>query len=78
MKGGDMGEIAEDCYDRVLDELEMLAMAPGYFESDGYYGGPFINDAEPRIYGRRRPAVATAADFDDMSEPPSDDFSDLV
>lgn len=71
----DVGEIADDCYDRALDELERYDLDEyGYIDpwsrrDIGIYSRP----------ARRAPVVTTLADFDDVSELPlPDDCSDLV
>lgn len=59
-----MGEIADDCYDRMFDEMDR-------------FDGPFVNDADPWFPRRSfatRPPVATLDDFDTLP----DDCSDLV
>lgn len=54
-----MGEIAEDCYDRALDEMEMLDANPDYFcEQYGGYG--------PRYRFPARYTIASLDDFDDL------------
>lgn len=67
-----MGEIAEDCYDRALDELEMLDHDPDYY---GYGGRTDAPGYFPRYLTARRPAAkpTTADEFDDL-----DDLSELV
>lgn len=71
-----MGDIADDCYDRALSELEDLECDPDYY---GYQCGPLVNDADPwfprarRSYAAPRPAT-TLSDFDVLP----DDCSDLA
>ena len=70
----DVGEIADDCYDRALDELER-------YELDEYGNIDPWSFRDIGVYSRpaRRSAAATLADFDDVSKPQlSDDCSDLV
>lgn len=69
-----MGEIAEDCYDRAMDELEMLDMDPDYFSGGGYY--PFGGSMLSQPFGGQRPR-RPAADLSDF-ETLEDDFSDLL
>lgn len=51
-----MGEIADDCYDRALDELENLDADPDYY----------VNRAMPWDWRRQHPADVRD-DFDDIS-----------
>lgn len=55
-----MGEIADDCYDRALDELEW--MDPW----DLYPAYP-SNQSHPRRYPQRKATVPDASDFDDLT-----------
>jgi hypothetical protein len=66
-----MGEIAEDCYDRAMEELDF-----GYLDYDPHY------PCYPTFPTRRRaaPKTATVDDFEDLSAAPKDpdDLSDLI
>lgn len=57
-----MGEIAEDCYDRALDELDMLAHDPDC------YGGRGFDYARPSVHRAPfRQRVASVDDFDNLN-----------
>ncbi len=71
-----MGEIADDCYDRALDELDRMDYDPDYYESGGGYGLGF-SYSSPRYYPAARKVGKGSADDFDALDPP-DDFSDLV
>lgn len=74
-----MGEIAEDCYDRAMDELDWLESDPEWFGFDYTYR--FERPQPVPAMFSRRVKVASADDFADLDtvDPPlPDDFSDLA
>ena len=68
-----MGEIADDCFNRAMDELEMLDMDPDYLSGGGYYpfGGsmlaePFAGKPAPPGSPLARARSAAHAAFDPL------------